>query len=141
LPESTVLQQKNRTLPCHRSPLIKSCKTWDIKNSAARFDGQRRLAFKPKEKYMNRSVLLGLFVTASLMASPSFAAEDLCAVNLKTIENGKAQIPPEMADQVKASVEQAKADQAKGTKEGTDDCIAETNDIIKAVSDSKKGGK
>jgi hypothetical protein len=91
---------------------------------------------------MNRSVLLGLFITASMMASTSFAAEeDLCAVNLKTIENGKAQIPPEMADQVKASVEQAKADHAKGTKEGTDDCIAETNDIIKAVTDAKKGGK
>ncbi|MFV0929961.1 hypothetical protein [Pseudomonas jessenii] len=90
---------------------------------------------------MNRSVLFGLFVTASMLASTSFAAEDLCAVNLKTIENGKAQIPPEMTDQVKASVEQAKANQAKGTKEGTDDCIAETNDIIKAVTDSKKGAK
>ncbi len=32
---------------------------------------------------MKRSVLLGLFVTASMLASPSFAAEDLCAVNLK----------------------------------------------------------
>jgi len=91
---------------------------------------------------MNRSVLLGLFITASMMASTSFAAEeDLCAVNLQTIENAKAQIPPEMADQVKASVEQAKADHAKGTKKGTDDCIAETNDVIKAVTDAKKGGK
>jgi hypothetical protein len=91
---------------------------------------------------MNRSVLLGLFVAASMMTSTSFAAvEDQCAVNLKTIENGKAQIPPEMTDQVKASVEQAKADHAKGTKEGIDDCVAETNDIIKAVSDSKKGAK
>jgi len=68
---------------------------------------------------MKRSVLLGLFVTASLMASTSFAAEDLCAVNLKTIENAKAQTPPEMADQVMESVTKAKADQAKGTKEGT----------------------
>jgi hypothetical protein len=91
---------------------------------------------------MKRSVLLGLFVTASMMASTSFAAEkDLCAVNLQTIENGKAQIPPEMADQVKASVEQAKADQAKGTKEGIDDCIAETNQTIQDVKNASKGGK
>ena len=90
---------------------------------------------------MKRSVLLGLFVTVSLMASTSFAAEDLCAVNIKTIENAKAQTPPEMADQVMESVTKAKADQAKGTKEGIDDCIAETNDIIKAVTDSKKGAK
>ena len=91
---------------------------------------------------MNRSVLLGLFITASMLASPSFAAEkDQCAVNLQTIENAKAQIPPEMVDQVKASVEQAKANRAKGTKEGTDDCVAETNDVIKALTDAKKGGK
>jgi len=91
---------------------------------------------------MNRSVLLGLFITASMMASTSFAAEkDLCAVNLQTIENAKAQIPPEMVDQVKASVEQAEADHAKGTKAGIDDCVAETNDIIKTLTDAKKGGK
>ena len=91
---------------------------------------------------MNRSVLLGFFVVASMMASTSFAAEkDLCAVNLQTIENGKAQIPPEMTEQVKASVEQAKADQAKGTKEGTDDCVAETNQTIMDVTNAHKGAK
>jgi hypothetical protein len=90
---------------------------------------------------MNRSVLLGLLVAASVMASPSFAAEDLCAVNIKTIENGKAQIPPEMTDQITASLEKAKADQKKGTKEGTDDCIAETTQTIQDVTNAKKGGK
>ena len=73
---------------------------------------------------MKRSVLLGMFVTASMLASPSFAAEDLCAVNLKTIENAKSQTPPEMTDQVMESVTKAKADQAKGTKEGTEDCLS-----------------
>ncbi|WP_448110306.1 hypothetical protein [Pseudomonas lini] len=90
---------------------------------------------------MKRSVLLGLFVTASMLASPSFAAEDLCAVNLKTIENAKAQTPPEMADQVMESVTKAKADQAKGTKEGTEDCIAETTKTIQAIQKSSDGGK
>lgn len=90
---------------------------------------------------MKRSVLLGLFVTASLMASPSFAAEDLCAVNIKTIENAKAQIPPEMTETVADSVKQAKADQALGTKKGTDDCIAETTQTIQDLQDAKKGAK
>ncbi|MGV8887429.1 MAG: hypothetical protein ACOH2P_05090 [Pseudomonas sp.] len=90
---------------------------------------------------MKRSVLLGLFVTASLMASTSFAAEDLCAVNLKTIENAKTQIPPEMTEQVMDSVKQAKADHAKGTKQGTDDCIAETTQTIQAIQKSSDGGK
>jgi hypothetical protein len=96
-----------------------------------------------KEIHMKRSVLLGLFVTASMMASTSFAAEDLCAVNLKTIDNAKAQIQaPEIQERVAASVEKAKADQAKGTKEGTEDCIAETNqtilDIRKATGGTNK---
>ena len=91
---------------------------------------------------MKRSVLFGLFVTASLLASPSFAAEkDLCAVNLQTIDNAQAQIPAEMADQVADSVKQAQADHAKGTKEGTDACIAETNYTIKMIKDASKGGK
>ncbi|MET0774717.1 MAG: hypothetical protein ABWZ65_04405 [Pseudomonas mandelii] len=90
---------------------------------------------------MKRSVLLGLFVTASLMASTSFAAEDLCAVNLKTIENAKAQIAPEMTEQVAASVKKAKADQALNTKKGTDDCIAETTQTIQEIQKLSDGGK
>ncbi|MFJ7284897.1 hypothetical protein [Pseudomonas sp. NPDC099000] len=90
---------------------------------------------------MKRSVLLGLFVTASLMASTSFAAEDLCAVNLKTIENAKTQIPPEMTEQVAASVKKAKDDHALGTKKGTDDCIAETNQTIQEIQKLSDGGK
>lgn len=90
---------------------------------------------------MKRSVLFGLFVTASLMASPSFAADDLCASNLKTIENTKAQTPPEMADQVMDSVKKAQAHQAKGTKEGIDDCIAETEQTIQQIKNANKGGK
>lgn len=90
---------------------------------------------------MKRSVLLGLFVTVSLMASTSFAAEDLCAVNIKTIENAKAQTPPEMADQVMDSVKKAQAHQAKGTKEGIDDCIAETEQTIQQIKNANKGGK
>jgi hypothetical protein len=91
---------------------------------------------------MKRSVLFGLFVTASLLASPSFAAvKDECAENLKTIENAQTQVPQEMADQVEDSVKLAKAEHAKGTKEGTDACVAETNDTIKMIKDANKGGK
>jgi hypothetical protein len=90
---------------------------------------------------MKRSVLLGLFVTASLMASTSFAAEDLCAVNLKTIDNAKAQTPPELKEQVMESVEKAQAEQAKGTSEGTDACIAETEQTIQDIKNANKGGK
>jgi hypothetical protein len=84
---------------------------------------------------MKRSVLLGLFVTASLMASSSFAAEapdSLCDTNLKTIENAKTayQSSPDLQGRVDESVKLAKADRAKGTKEGIQKCIDETNQTI-----------
>lgn len=83
---------------------------------------------------MKRSVLLGLFVTASMMASTSFAAggsDDLCATNLQTLSNAKTQAQsPEMKARVEASVQQAKAHQAMNTKEGTEKCIAETTQTI-----------
>ena len=92
---------------------------------------------------MKRSVLLGLFVTASMMASTSFAAtDDLCTVNLQTIANAKSQIQaPEMQARVEASVQQAKAHQAMNTKEGTEKCIAETTQTIQAIQKSSDGGK
>ena len=93
---------------------------------------------------MKRSVLLGLFVTASIMASTSFAAgtEDLCEVNLQTIANNKAQIQtPEQQARVDASVQQAKAHQAMGTKEGTEKCIAETTQTLQDIKNANKDGK
>ncbi|WP_283182895.1 MULTISPECIES: hypothetical protein [unclassified Pseudomonas] len=94
---------------------------------------------------MKRSVLLGLFVTASLMASTSFAAggsEDLCETNLQTIANAKSQIQaPEISARVEASVQQAKAHQAMNTKEGTEKCISETTQTIQEIQNANKGGK
>ncbi|KAB0490148.1 hypothetical protein [Pseudomonas vancouverensis] len=91
---------------------------------------------------MKRSVLLGLFVTASMMASASFAAEDLCAVNLQTLNNAKAQIQgTDMQARVEASVQTAKAYQAENTKQGTEKCITETTQTIQDIQNANKGGK
>jgi hypothetical protein len=92
---------------------------------------------------MKRSVLLGLFVTASMMASTSFAAsDDLCEVNLQTINNAKSQIQsPEIQARVEASVQQAKAHQAMNTKEGTEKCISETTQTIQEIQKANNGGK
>lgn len=91
---------------------------------------------------MKRSVLLGLFVTASMLASTAFAADNLCTVNLQTIANAKAQLQaPEIQARVEASVQHAQAYQALGTKEGTEKCIAETTQTIQDIQDAMKGGK
>lgn len=93
---------------------------------------------------MKRSVLLGLFVTASMMASTSFAADkptSLCEANLQTINNAKAQYQssPELNARVSASVSKAQALKAQGK---IDDCLAETQQTIleiqKTTGDNNK---
>ena len=81
---------------------------------------------------MKRSVLLGLFVTASMMASASFAADkpaDLCDANIQTINNTKGQLAakPELSQRAETSVSKAQALKAQGK---IDDCIAETSQTI-----------
>jgi len=94
---------------------------------------------------MKRSVLLGLFVTASMLASSSFAASgsnDLCTANLQSIENSKAQIQaPDLKARVEASVQQAKANHAQQTEDGTKKCISETTQILQEIQNSTKGDK
>lgn len=83
---------------------------------------------------MKRSVLLGLFVTASMMASTSFAADakkpaDLCDANIQTINNAKGQLSskPELAQRAETSVARAQSLKAEGK---IDDCVAETSQLI-----------
>jgi hypothetical protein len=81
---------------------------------------------------MNRSVLLGLFVTASMLASTSFAAgkpADLCDANIQTINNAKGQLAssPELSQRAETSVAKAQALKAQGK---IDDCVAETSQTI-----------
>lgn len=94
---------------------------------------------------MKRSVLLGLFVTASMLASPSFAAggsDDLCDTNIKTIENARTQVQgSDLEAKVEASIQQAKAHQALKSKEGTEKCISETTQTIQEIQKVSKDGK
>ena len=93
---------------------------------------------------MKRSVLFGLFVTASMMASTSFAdgkPGDLCEANLQKINNAKSQYQTssDLNARVSASVSKAQVLKAQGR---IDDCLAETQqtllDIQKATGDTKK---
>ncbi|MBD9443748.1 hypothetical protein [Pseudomonas sp. PDM04] len=93
---------------------------------------------------MKRSVLLGLFVTASMMASTSFAAsktDNLCETNIQTIENGKAQVKPEMQGQIEASLNKAKALLNKGDETSIKQCITETQQTMTELQKTNKDGK
>ena len=90
---------------------------------------------------MKRSVLLGLFVTASMMASTSFAADkpdSLCDANIQTINNAKTQYQssPDLNARVTASVTKAQALKEQGK---IDDCVAETQQTILEIRKTSDG--
>lgn len=90
---------------------------------------------------MKRSALLGLFITASMMASTSFAADkpdDLCEANIQTINNLKTdyQSSADLSARVATSVERAKALKADGK---IDDCVAETQQTILEIRKTSDG--
>lgn len=91
---------------------------------------------------MKRSVLAGLLITATVLASPVFAGkqEDLCQVNLQTLKNSEATIQnPELKPEIEAAMQEAKTAQAKNTEAGTKDCISLTTQAIQQIENSTKG--
>lgn len=87
---------------------------------------------------MKHSVLFGLFITASMMASTSFAdgkPADLCEANLQKIESAKTQYQtsPDLNSRVSASVSKAQALKAQGR---IDDCLAETQQTLLVIQNS-----
>ncbi|MGN8276410.1 hypothetical protein ACLEJQ_07490 [Pseudomonas sp. SMV71] len=90
---------------------------------------------------MKRSALLGLFITASMMASTSFAAEkpdSLCEANIQTIENAKTQYQssPDLNGRATDSVRRARELKKEGK---IDDCVAETQQTILEIRKATDG--
>ena len=95
---------------------------------------------------MKRSALAGLFITAAMLASPVFAAaqEDLCQINLQKIRDAKVSteaMSEQLSSEIDASVQQATAEKAKGTEEGTKNCISLTTQAIQKLQNNTKGGQ
>ncbi|MBK5538970.1 hypothetical protein JFV28_30005 [Pseudomonas sp. TH05] len=93
---------------------------------------------------MKRSALAGLFITAAMLASPVFAAaqEDLCQINLQKIRDAKVSteaMSEQLSNDIDASVQQATAEKAKGTEEGTKNCISLTTQAIQKLQNNTKG--
>ncbi|MCK9799040.1 hypothetical protein M1B34_15325 [Pseudomonas sp. MAFF 302030] len=93
---------------------------------------------------MKRSALAGLFITATMLASPVFAAaqEDLCQINLQKIKDAKVStevMSEQLSADIDASVQQATAEKAKGTEEGTKNCISITTQAIQKLQNNTKG--
>ncbi|MGV8917714.1 MAG: hypothetical protein ACOH2R_07930 [Pseudomonas sp.] len=88
---------------------------------------------------MKRTVLTGLFLTAALLASPVFAAEDLCAANLQLIKDelSAGDNADETTMQLKETQKAAiKAQAAHDDKK----CIELTSKALQDVDKEDSGG-
>ncbi|QXI47246.1 MULTISPECIES: hypothetical protein [Pseudomonas] len=88
---------------------------------------------------MKGTALSALFAAATLLASPVFAAEDLCATNLQKIDDNMATLGATSEGLDKAiteHVDKAKAAQAAGE---TKECIAITSKVLERLDKTEKG--
>ena len=87
---------------------------------------------------MKRTYLSGLVVACALVASPVFAAEDLCAVNLQKIDDAKT-TSMQLGDPAKSQFEDA-YNQAKAAHAAKDDktCISRSTDAMNILMDAQK---
>ncbi|MEI2832614.1 hypothetical protein [Pseudomonas mosselii] len=88
---------------------------------------------------MKGTALSALFAAATLLASPVFAADDLCAMNLQKIDDSMATAGATsegLDTDITKDVDQAKAAQAKGY---TKECITITSKVLERLDKTEKG--
>ncbi len=92
---------------------------------------------------MNRSVLLGLFVSASVLAAPSFASaeKDLCATNLQSLNSARTQLDSNQQANLDTSIQQAKAAADRNTDESARQCVAITSRALQEIQNGHKSAQ
>lgn len=93
---------------------------------------------------MKRTALAGLFISVAMLASPVFADSqaDLCQINLQKIKDAKVsteQMSETMQSDIDGTIHQATAAKAKGTEEGTKECISLTTQALQKLQNNTKG--
>lgn len=87
---------------------------------------------------MKRTALTGLFLTAALLGSPVFAADDECGANLQTLKDAHTSTSTNMSADSKAEMEKTVAEATAAQKAGDNKkCIALT---VKEITSLKNGG-
>lgn len=88
---------------------------------------------------MKGTALSALFAAATLLASPVFAADDLCAANLQKIDDSMATAATTSESLDKSltmEVDKAKAAQASGDDK---ECITITSKVLTRLEKTDKG--
>ncbi|KTC12195.1 MULTISPECIES: hypothetical protein [Pseudomonas syringae group] len=73
---------------------------------------------------MKRTALTGLFLSAALLASPVFAADDLCGANLQALKDAQTSSGTNLSPDVKEMLEKTEKDAMAAKKAGDEDkCV------------------
>jgi K+-transporting ATPase c subunit len=92
---------------------------------------------------MKRTALTGLFLTAALLGSPVFAADDLCGANLQTLKDAQMSSGTNLSPENKAMIEKtetnAKAAQAKGDEKTCIELTTKTITSLKGIGSGSEG--
>lgn len=87
---------------------------------------------------MKRTALTGLFLTAALLGSPVFAADDLCGANIAALKNSQASTSTNLGGDSKAELDKTIEDATMAQKGGHEkECISITT---KKMTELKTGG-
>lgn len=87
---------------------------------------------------MKRTALTGLFLTAALLGSPVFAADDLCGANLQTLKDAQKSSSSNLGADTKTESENAYEKGLSQQKAGDDKACIETT--TKAIAELKRLG-
>ncbi|WP_412461431.1 hypothetical protein ACK2SD_04180 [Pseudomonas sp. SC11] len=88
---------------------------------------------------MKGTALSAVFAAATLLASPVFAATDLCTTNLQKISDQMVTVGATsegLIDTLNKHIDEAKAAQAAGKN---DECIAITEKVLERLNKTEKG--
>lgn len=91
---------------------------------------------------MKRTVLTGLFLTAALLGSPVFAADDLCGANLQTLKDAQTSSASNLSTDTKSETEDAQKQALAAQARGDDkECIAITTKAIQELKNIGSGSE
>lgn len=92
---------------------------------------------------MKRTALTGLFFSAALLASPVFAADDLCGSNLQTIKDAQvstnANLSPDVKEMLAKTETDARAAQAKNDEKTCIDLTTKAITRLKTIGSGSEG--
>ena len=94
---------------------------------------------------MKRTALTGLFLTAALLGSPAFAADDLCDVNLQTLKDAQVSTATNLSATAKAEVEKAEkeamAAKAAGNEKKCIEITSQAKTMLENTGTGSEGAK